>query len=234
MFARGGNFRSDSLNLSQATDKLSAWDPLCRLYLVCLTGQRWLTVAFCPAFAVGLKSAPVEVYCPTPLNDNRVSAALGAPAARSEAALLPSLQQHWDAEHTHCNYPLAGSSRTLHMKLLLPWHCSHFLEIARRAEQDEATLAAAAEQPFQCRSRARHSSRAFLIQPRSIHFKQEPCFRVVPSTRVSQQAAFMPVRASNKPKSQFYFALKKMGIACCEQGRTEGSSGSQDRETEGW
>lgn len=53
-----GNFVSDSLNLPQATDKLSAWDPLCtqaalRLYLLCPTGQRWLMRPFSPAFAVG-------------------------------------------------------------------------------------------------------------------------------------------------------------------------------------
>ena len=90
----------------------------------------------------------MEVNCPTPLDDNRVRAALGAPAARSEAALLSSLQQHWKAEHVLCNYPLPGSSRTQHMKSLLPQRHSGFLGIAQRAEQDEAALAAAAEQSF--------------------------------------------------------------------------------------
>lgn len=64
-------------------------------------------------------------------------------------------------------------------------------------------------------------------------FKQEPWFRAVLSTRASQQAALRPVRASNKPKS-LLLCSEEDGIAVPEQGRTEGSSASQDREREGW
>lgn len=63
-----------------------------------------------------------------------------------------------------------------------------------------------------------------------MHFKQEPCFRAVLSTRVSQQAALVPGRASQKPKSRFYSFLKGMEIALPEQG----SCGSQDKKREGW
>jgi len=104
--------------------------------------------------------ACVEAYCPTPRDGNSVRAAVGAPAARGWAALLP--QQHWEAEHRLGSYLLPRSSRTSHVKPLLPEHQSGCLGIVWRAEQDEAALAAT-EQPFWYRNRARHSCWAFLI-----------------------------------------------------------------------